>query len=331
MKYDVSGIGSPLLDLSLEVEEKLLQDLSLKKGSMKLVDLDQAQDILKIISGNSGSSKTYDIQKTPGGSVANVLAGVSALGGKSVLLGKIGFDEYGKIYHAETKKAGTVCKLSKHKDLDTGHAITFITPDGERTFATYLGASLHLNINDIDEDAIKSSKILHLEGFTLEDDKLRETIKHAIEIAQHNNTQVSIDLSDSELVKRNIDYLKFFVDKYVNIVFANENEAQAFTGKGEDKALEEIYKRCDLAIVKLGGRGSLIKDHQNIYKISVHNSSFINSNGAGDMYAAGVLYGLANGMPLEKAGNLASYVASLVVAKDGARVNEDLSHLPWGR
>ena len=298
---------------------------------MKLVDLGQARDILKTINDSNKTSKSYDIQKTPGGSVANVLAGVSALGGKSVLLGKIGPDNHGNIYHAETKKSGTTSKLIKHENLDTGHAITFITPDGERTFATYLGASLHFNINDIDENSIKSSKILHIESFTLEDEKLRETIKHAVEIAQHNNTQVSIDLSDSELVKRNIDYLKFFIEKYVDVVFANEEEALAFTEKEELDALHQIYEKCDLAIVKLGNRGSLIKDHQNIYKIPVHNSSFINSNGAGDMYAAGVLYGLANSMPLEKAGNLASYAASLVVAKDGARVNEDLSHLPWGR
>jgi len=322
MKYDVSGIGSPLLDLSLEVDDDILDNLDLKKGSMKLIELDEARRILNLINQNG-----FDIRKTPGGQVANVLAGISSLGGKAVFLGKVGDDEHGKIYHEATKKIGTHCRLSKHESFDTGYAITFISPDGERTFATYLGASLHFGVDDLDKKVITSSKILHIEGFTLEDKKLRETIKHAVEIAQYNNTKISLDLSDSELIKRNFDYLRYFVDQYVDVIFANEDEAKAFTGKNEIDALHEIYKKCALAVVKLGERGSLIKDGKAVYKIPARKTNFINSNGAGDMYAAGILYGLANNMSLEKTGNLASYIASLVVARDGARVEENLSHL----
>ena len=325
MKYDVSGIGSPLLDLSLEVEDDILANLDLKKGSMRLVELDEARRILNLI-----DQEGFDLRKTPGGQVANVLAGISSLGGKSVFLGKVGDDKYGRIYHEATKKIGTHCRLSKHKDLNTGYAIIFISPDGERTFATYLGASLHFNIDDLDKKVIESSKILHIESFTLENKKLRETIKYSVEIAQHNNTKISLDLSDSELIKRNFNYLKYFVDKYIDIVFANEDEARAFTGKNELDALHEIYKKCSLAVIKLGEKGSLIKDKENVYRIPAKKTNFINSNGAGDMYAAGILYGLANNISLEKTGNLASYIASLVVARDGARVNEDLSHLVKG-
>jgi len=322
MKYDVSGIGSPLLDLSLEVDDEILNNLDLKKGSMKLIELDEARQILDLINQNG-----FDIRKTPGGQVANVLAGISSLGGESVFLGKIGDDEYGKIYYEATKKNGTHCRLNKDKNFGTGYAITFISPDGERTFATYLGASLHFNIDDLDKKVIESSKILHIEGFILEDKKLRETIKYSVEMAQRDNIKVSLDLSDSELIKRNFDYLNYFVDKHVDIVFANEDEARAFTGKNEMEALHEIYKKCSLAVVKLGERGSLIKDERAVYQIPARKTNFINSNGAGDMYAAGILYGLANNISLEKSANLASYIASLVVARDGARVEEDLSHL----
>jgi len=322
MKYDVSGIGSPLLDLSLEVDDHILNSLNLKKGSMKLLSLDEARQILSLI-----ESKGFDIRKSPGGQTANVLAGVSVLGGKSVFLGKIGDDEHGKIYYEASKRIGTHCRLSKHEELDTGYAITFITPDGERTFATYLGASPHFGINDLDEKAIKLSKILHIEGFSLEDERFRKTIIHAVELAHHNNVKISLDLSDGELIKRNFNYFHYFVEKYVDVIFANENEAEAFTGERGLKALEKMYKKSALAIVKLGERGSLIRDAQNIYEILAHETDFLNSNGAGDIYAAGILYGLSKDIPLEKAGNLASYIASLVVAKNEARIEEDLSHL----
>jgi sugar/nucleoside kinase (ribokinase family) len=320
MKYHVVGIGNPLLDLTLQIDNELLKELGLKKGSMHLVELAEAENILKKIN-------QHEIKKTPGGSVANVLAGVSSMGGKTVLLGKIGLDEHGQTYHDETSRAGVEPRLTRHDSEKTGHAIAFITPDGERTFVVHLGAALHFELEDIHDDSIKNSHFLHLEGFKLEDCRLKNTINHAVKVAKDNKTKISVDLSDSELVKRNLDYLKHFVKENVDIVFANEDEAKAFTGVNETEALDEIYKMCDIAIVKLGERGSLIKASNCIHKIPPYKTIVKNLNGAGDMYAAGILYGLANNMPLEKSGNIASYIASLVVATEGARADINLKHV----
>lgn len=320
MQYHVSGIGNPLLDLTLRVEDEFLEQIGLKKGGFRLVELREAGDIINKINSQS-------VKISAGGSVANVLAGIGALGGKTVLLGKIGNDEYGQIYSNETKRFGTDSRLVVHETEGTGHAIAFITPDGERTFIVHLGAALHFDSADIHEDSIKNSDFLHIEGFKLEDCLLKNTISHAVKIAKENNTKISVDLSDADLVKRNLEYLKKFIKENVDIVFANEGEAKAFTGLEEKEALEEIYKICDIAVVKLGERGSLIKANNVIYEIPVYRTVVKNLNGAGDMYAAGILYGLAKGMPLEKAGNMASQAASMVVAEDSARVEVDLKHI----
>lgn len=317
MKYDVSGIGNPLLDLTLKVEEDFLFDTDFKKGSMCLIDGIEAERIINKI-------KSYEIKKSPGGSVANVLAGVSSLGGTTVFNGKIGKDEYGEKYLSETRIAGTESELVIDDSEKTGHAITFITPDGERTFAVHLGAALRFTKKDVHASSIANSKVLHIEGFKIEDCKSNDTLQYAIKIANDANTKISVDLSDGELVKRNLDYLKKFVHDHVDIVFANETEAYAFTGKKEKEALHEISKLCDLSVVKLGEKGSLIKSNNKVYEIKPNIVKVENTNGAGDMYAAGILYGLTRNMPLDKAGSMASYLSSLVVAVEGARLSNDL-------
>jgi len=320
MKYDVSGIGNPLLDLTLKIEEDFLLSLGFKKGSMMLLDEDAAKKIVYKI-------RFRDIKTSPGGSVANVLAGVSLLGGKTMLFGKIGEDDYGERYLNDTKKVGTETGLVGDKEERTGFAITFITPDKERTFAVYLGAALHFKKEDVNANVISDSQVLHLEGFKVEDCKTGDTLQYAIKVAKKNKTKVSLDLSDGELVKRNLSYLKDFVRTNVDIVFANETEAEAFTGKKDKEALYEISKMCELAVVKLGEKGSLIKKDDFLYDIKPRKTKVKNTNGAGDMYAAGILYGITNDVPLQKAGEMASRLASLVVATDVARLEGDLKSL----
>ena len=154
-RYDVAGIGSPLLDFIFEVEEGVLAEMDLKKGQMHLIDEEKSKEILKKL-------EKYNVKTAPGGSAANTLAGVSILGGRSVFLEKIGKDKHGDIYLQRTQEDGVHAKLTKHEKAITGHAITFITPDSERTFATHLGASLHFRKEDVFEDEIKTSKILNI-------------------------------------------------------------------------------------------------------------------------------------------------------------------------
>ena len=166
-----------------------------------------------------------------------------------------------------------------------------------------------------------------MEGFKIEDCRSSDTLQHAVKVARDSKTKISVDLSDSELIKRNLDYLKKFIYDHVDIVFANETEASIFTGKEDREALQEISKLCDLAVVKLGERGSLIKKDNIVYEIKPNKVKVENTNGAGDMYAAGILYGLTNGIGLERAGSMASHLASLVVAEEGARLNKDLKNI----
>ena len=233
------------------------------------------------------------------------------------------------MYETILDKEGIRFNLVKCDIAKTGHSITFITPDKERTFATHLGAAINLKKSEfIDQDLLKS-KILHLEGYQLELPEVKDLVYHAVDIAKQNNIKISIDLSDPALITRNLDQFKSFVKDYVDIVFVNELEARAFTGKDSDEeALVEIAKVCETACVKLGEKGSIIKQGDNIYKIQPYSISPISTVGAGDMYAAGILYGLTHNLPLESAGKLASYAAAQVVAQLPARLTDKLTYDP---
>ncbi|MBT7902294.1 adenosine kinase [Candidatus Woesearchaeota archaeon] len=317
---DVIGIGNPLLDLTINTNDNLLETLNLPKGGMHLVDSQKSNSILNSI-------QTLNPETSAGGSTANTLSGVCNFGGSSILIGKIGTDSNGEIYEQITIKHKTESRLSKHSSIPTGTAITFITPDKERTFATHLGAALKLTKEDIFEPDIQKSKILHIEGFQLEDSSLKETSIHAMEFAKKHNTLISIDLADAGLIKRNLEDLKNLTKKYANIIFANETEAQAFTNKSdEQESLIALSEFCDIAIVKIGKNGSLIKTKESpeIIIIPPHKTQIINTNGAGDMFAGGFLFSIAKNISPQVAGNIASFAAAQVVASPSARLNRNL-------
>lgn len=313
----IIGIGSALLDFTFEINDSSLNELGLKKGKCTFIDKETSNQILSRL-------KDFQVKISSGGSSSNVMAGISYLGGNSSFIGKIGNDSSGKIYEEKTKEDGVTGFFSKHENEITGHAITFITPDFERTFAVNMGASSYLKNEDIPYPLIKGSKILHLEGYQLGNPELRKVVYYATKIAKENNTLVSLDLSDSGLIKNNLSIFNEFIKENVNIVFANESEAEVFTGHLGEEALLEISKISDIAIVKLGENGSLIRTKNKTYKILPYKTKVINTNGAGDMYAAGILYGILNNINLEKAGKIASYSASLVVGKQEARYGKEL-------
>lgn len=316
-EFDVVGMGSALLDFTVQVKDADLAALGLAKGGMQLIDEARSKEILAGLEGKP-------MEVTPGGSAANTLAGVSNLGGSGIFMGAVGKDKNGDRYIADTERTGVRADLGRH-DRITGHAITFITPDSERTFATHLGASQQFNKSDINEEHLRRSRILHIEGYFFEDPVLREACMSALEMAKRHRVLVSVDLSDPGLIGRIHDTFKVILPDYVDIVFANEEEARAFTGREKEEALDDLSALCGYAVVKLGAAGSLIKKQGVLYRVTAVRTSVVNTNGAGDMYAAGVLYGIASGFSPERSGRIGSHVSSKVVAQVGARLPEKIS------
>lgn len=314
MKYDIFGIGSALMDFLIEVDNNELVELNLNKGQFHLIDEEHSKKLLKKI-------ETYKVKTAPGGSSANTLYGVAILGGNVVFCGKVGKDKHGDIYEQKMIEGNVKPKLGRSEDI-TGHAITFITPDTERTFAVHLGASMQLQKEDVFFEDLEHSKILHIEGYQLEDPELRQVSLHSMDFAKKHGIKISIDLGDPGVVSRNKADIKKMVKDYADIVFANEDEAKALTDLEPLEALNEISKVTDIAIVKIGKEGSFIKQGDTIYEIKGYKADAVDTTGAGDMFAAGVLYGITQDLDLKSAGHIGSYYASKVVEQIGARLDK---------
>ena len=315
--YDVIGMGSALLDFIVPVEESDLGSFGLKKGEMQLIDEARSREILARLAGRQ-------MEISPGGSSANTLAGIAMLGGQGVFLGTVGTDEHGDRYIQETEKSGVKAHISRHDSM-TGHAITFITPDSERTFATHLGAALHFGSDNVSEELIKKSKILHIEGYLFEPPGLRDACLRALEIAKKNEVLVSLDLSDPALIERIRPVFSDVAREYADITLRERRRGESFYRKEREDALKEMYGLCQFAVVKLGADGSLIETTDTVYRIPSYRTDVVNTNGAGDVYAAGVLYGITSGLRADRAGKIGSYMASKVVSQIGARLPEKVS------
>lgn len=316
MKYDVFGIGNALMDFLIEIREDEFVELDLKKGQFHMIDEKRSKQILEKI-----KTQEKKIKLAPGGSAANTLHGIALLGGNVIFCGKVGRDKHGDIYEQKIVQNGVKSNISRCDRSMTGHAITFVTPEGERTFAVHLGAAINLQKEDVFFDDLKESMILHIEGYQLEDKNLRDVSLHAMQFAKRNDVKISVDLADPGVVSRNKEDIRKIVKEYAYIVFANEDEAYAFSGKKGAGALDEIGGMADIAVVKLGKKGSLVKRGEDVFMIDGVKAKAIDTTGAGDMYAAGFLYGLARRYELKVCGNLGSYFAAKVVEQIGARLD----------
>jgi len=311
---DVIGLGNALMDFLIEVEDHKLVEFNLSKGEFHLIDAEKAQQLLQTI-----KEQELKIETVPGGSAANTLKGIALLGGGAILCGKIGMDEHGEVYEQQMSNHGVVSRLNKH-DAVTGHAITFITPDTERTFSVHLGAAIELYKEDVLEEDIAKSKILHLEGYQLEG-STQATVLHAMELAKKHGTLISIDLADPGVVRRN-KILFTEVLNNVDIVFVNEKEALEFTSLEDEEAALELAKKVKIAIVKVGEKGSFICSNGEITKVGIVQAQAIDTTGAGDSYAAGFLYGYCNDWSLEESGRLGALLAAKVVEQKGVGMKD---------
>ena len=312
---DVISLGNAIMDLLIEIDDQKLLDMNLKKGEMHLVDEQRTKELLQKIREHQ-----LTVELCPGGSAANTLRGLALLGANVILCGKVGEDRHGEIYVEEMKKHSVQPKINSHHS-STGHALAFITPDSERTFSVHLGAAIELEQEDILEEDIAKSKILHVEGYLLEG-RNKELMLRCISLAKKYHTLVSIDLADPGVIRRNKEFLQGFIS-HADILFLNEKEAEEFTGTDDCRiALERLAKKCRVVVVKVGKDGSLIANNETVIKIEAYPAQVVDTTGAGDMYAAGFLYGYVCGWSLEKSGKLGSLFASKIVEKKGVKLNE---------
>lgn len=309
----IIGIGNALVDIMTSMEnDALLAQLDLPKGSMQLVDLETSQNILD-------ASKHLPSSLAAGGSASNTIYGLARLGVETAFIGKIGDDGYGESFRNSLISCNIIPKLLPGS-IQTGRAVALVSKDSERTFATHLGAAVELSAKDLRNEHFQGYNIMHIEGYLVQDYKL---ITKAINIAKELGLKVSIDMASYNVVEEHLEFMKDILDNKVDIVFANEEEAKAFTGKEPVQALEELSRNCEIAVVKTGKNGSLIRKGDEFYKVGVIDVNSIDSTGAGDLYASGFLYGLSRSLPINICGELGALLAGNVIEVMGARMDDE--------
>jgi sugar/nucleoside kinase (ribokinase family) len=308
----ILGIGNALVDVMTLIDnDNILEKFSLPKGSMQLVDGEKSALI---------KAETIGFKRNlaSGGSAANTIHGLAMLGVETGFIGSVGKDETGDFFGNDMKRAGVKTFLSRRNSV-TGTAVALISQDSERTFATHLGAAVELVSTDLNPDDFKGYNILYLEGYLIFNKAL---VERACIIAKENNMKVALDLASYNVVEAKLGDFREIIEKYVDIIFANEEESKSFTGLAPYEAVGELSMLCETAIVKVGKDGSIIKRGEQIIKIGTIDVSCVDTTGAGDLYASGFLYGYADRLPLEKCGLFGSVLAGHVIEIVGARMDE---------
>lgn len=305
-------MGNALVDILIELEhDNLLTTFQLPKGSMQLIDHPQALTIDKY---------TSELPKTlaTGGSASNTIHGIRKLGTSAGFIGKVGKDEKGKLFYNDIQNSGIKPLLIDSNSM-TGFATAFVSKDGERTFATFLGAAAELTPDDITPELFNGYDIFHIEGYLVQNHDL---ITKAIRLAKEKKIMVSLDLASYNVVEDNLDFLQHLVRNQVDIVFANEEEAKAFTGEKPVEALQAISSMCEIAVVKIGAKGSLIQKGEHSYRLEAYPATRRDTTGAGDIYASGFLHGLAKNYSIETCGKLGSFLSSNIISVIGPKFSD---------
>lgn len=306
----ILGMGNALVDLIFQLpSDDLLEKWALPKGSMTLINQRQAGVILNYF------GQTQPVLAT-GGSASNTITSIAALGGSCGFIGQIGRNDiYGNFYIEHLTKHG-ITPYFRRIDTPTGTAITLMSPDTERTFATYLGAAATMTEENISHEVFSGYGYFHIEGYMVQNYTLLEK---ALQMANDCHMVISLDLASYNIVKEHIDFIRRILP-LVDVVFANEEEALAFTGKDNLEALNILSSQVAVAVVKLGSRGSLVMHKGKLYVIDADKVVKTDSNGAGDSYAAGFLYGMSRGLGVQECGDIASTVATHVVQVTGPKL-----------
>lgn len=309
----VLGMGNALVDIMIRIDdESIFKDFNLEKGGMRLVDANTVQAVMDKL-------QHLPAEKAPGGSAANTINGLSNLGMETGFIGKVSNDENGKFLEDDMLK-NNIQPLLLKSETPTGVAAALVTPDSERTFAVSLGCAIELSPDDIKSEMFVGYDYFHIEGYLVQNHDL---LRKAVKLAKENNVKVSLDLASFDVVRENLDFLNEIIKEYVDIVFANEDEAKAFTNLNPEDALHKLYEDSETAVVKIGKEGSMIKHDGVVHKIGVIDVNSIDTTGAGDLYAGGFLFGLANKLTPEKCGEIGSLLAGKVIEVLGAKMGKE--------
>ncbi len=313
LQYDVVGIGNALVDVISHADDWFLSHHELVKGSMTLVDTDRALELYRAL----GSA----IQMS-GGSAANTVVGVASFGGRSSYIGKVSHDDLGEVFGHDLRAVGVRFRAGRPDgETPTGRCIIVVTPDAERTMNTYLGVSSLLEPDDIDTATVAAGAVLYMEGYLYDRPAAKDAFRHAAQVAHAHGRQVSLTLSDSFCVDRHRDDFRGLVTDEVDILFGNQAElVSLYEVDSLDRAIREVQRDCALAVITVGADGCLVVTPDGVLaEPAVDVDRVLDTTGAGDLFAAGFLYGYTRERSLSECAHLGAIAAAEVISHVGPR------------
>lgn len=320
-RFDVVGLGSAIVDIIARCDDGFLETQSLPKGHMRLIDADEADRLY----GHMGPAV-----ETSGGSAANTCAGLASLGGRVAFIGRIANDPFGRIFTHDIRSIGVAYENHPAANgAPTARCLILVTPDGERTMSTYLGAAAEFGVDELRLDLIASARVTYLEGYLFDPPAARAAFHEAAQAAAAAGRKVALSLSDAFCVERHRSAFRSFIRGGVDLVFCNEAEALSlYETESLDEACAALRAECQLAVITRGGKGSVIVSPGETIDVAIKPvERLVDTTGAGDLYAAGFLFGYATGQDLRACGRLASLAAAEVVSHIGPRPEVCLAEL----
>jgi len=318
MAYDVYGVGNATMDLQVQCDDAVLDSIGVEKGIMTLTEEAQQKHVLNGLS-------SHPVNQCSGGSAANTIVGLADFGGKAAYACKVGNDAFGTQYLDEMRRLGITVEVAPSEG-GTGTCVVLITPDAQRTMLTHLGVSATLGPDDINTAEIAKAKYVYIEGYLFAGDSTRAAALKAIKLAKQQGVKVALTVSDPFLIDLFRDQFIELIEGPVDLLFCNEQEARALTGFDNPvDCAQAIHKHADNVALTLGKNGSILMHEGEVIAVESMPVTAVDTTGAGDMYAAGVLYGITNGLSWQQAGHLGSHAAAQIVSRLGARLPKSYS------
>jgi sugar/nucleoside kinase (ribokinase family) len=319
-RFDVVAVGNALVDVLSHEDDDFVARMSLERGATTMVDAARSEEIYR---------EMGPATEVSGGSAANTAAGVASFGGRAAFVGRVADDSFGKIFAHDLRNAGVTFESQfSDNDLPTGRCLVIVTPDAQRTMCTYLGTASALDAEYIDGHVIGNTSVTYLEGYLWDQPEAKAAIRKAAELAHEGGQRVALTLSDPFCVERHRDEFTRLIERDVDILFANEHEILSlYQLDSFDDALQRVRGVSEVAALTRGPRGSIIVAGDEVHVIDAHPTRVVDTTGAGDLYAAGFLYGFTHERPLQVCGRLASLAAAEVISHLGARPETSLREL----